>query len=181
MNYPYSFSPNIHNAMAQAMQALMTGGPLPQNCFVVTLPMQQAQPMFPQYASGGGAMVYPQQAQPMFPQYASGGGAMMYPQQPSYYGQLYQPQMGPYQINQPSNAVVPYSNYYSQGYDQNYNYPVAPYYSSDHQSKKKHRHGKKDRSEPHSNVYNSSSFDSDMRNLSWSRLFGTHHSKHKKT
>jgi hypothetical protein len=157
-------SPYIQNAMAQAMQAIMAGGPLPPNCFIVTLPMQQVPQMLPQ----------------LMMNYAPSGGAMMFSPQPSYYGQVYPPQLGPYQNNQPSNALVPYSNYYPPGYEQNYNYPVAPYHDSDHKSKKKHGHGKKNRSEPHSNVYNSSSFDSDMRDLSWSRLFSTHHHHHSK-
>jgi hypothetical protein len=158
--------------MAQAMQAIMAGGPLPPNCYVVSIPMQQAQQMFPQmmnYApGGGGAMTYPQQQQQL-----------------PYYGQFYQPpanpyqpyplQFGPYQQSPPSNALVPYSNYYPQAYDPNYNYPVVPYHDPNSKSNKKNRHGKKNRTEPHSNVYNSSSFDTDMRNLSWSRLFGTHH------
>jgi hypothetical protein len=161
MNYPYSMSPYIQTAMAQAMQAIITGSPLPPNCMVVTIPIQQAQQMFPQ----------------LMMNYASGGGAMTFPQQPSYYDQLYQPQISPYQ-NQPlSNAVVPYSNYYSQGYNQ----PIVPYTDYNHKSKKKNRNGKNNRLEPHSNVYNSSSFDSDMDNLSWSRLFGTHnHIRHSK-
>ncbi len=154
-------SPYIQTAMAQAMQAIITGSPLPPNCMVVTIPIQQAQQMFPQ----------------LMMNYASGGGAMTFPQQPSYYDQLYQPQISPYQ-NQPlSNAVVPYSNYYSQGYNQ----PIVPYTDYNHKSKKKNRNGKNNRLEPHSNVYNSSSFDSDMDNLSWSRLFGTHnHIRHSK-
>jgi hypothetical protein len=194
-------SPNIQSAMVQAMQALMSGGPLPPNCFVITIPIQQAHQMFPQlmlnYASGG-----------------SGGGAMMYPQQ---YGQIYQPQVSPYQaiqapyqaiqapyqaiqapyqtaqaphqaiqvpyqgiqapyqaIQAPSNAPVPYSNYYPQGY----NHPVVPYNDFNNKSKKKSRYGRRDPSQPH-NVYNSSSFDTHMDNLSWSRLFGHHHSTRK--
>jgi len=154
MNYP-----SIQTAMAQAIQAIMAGGPLPPNCYIITVPIQQAQQMFPQ----------------LMMNYAANSGAMMFSQQPSYYGQLYQPQIGPYQNYQPSNALVPYSNYYPQGYDQYSNYPVVPYNAYPNKSKKQNRYGKKNRSEPHSNVYNSSSFDSDMRNLSWSRLFGNHH------
>lgn len=160
MNYQYSMSPYIQAAMAQAMQAIMSGGPLPSNCVIVTIPFQQAQQMFPQlmlnYASGG-----------------SGGSAIS--QQQSYYDQGYQPQINPYQYNQPSNALVPYSNFYSPNYNPNYNYPVVPYGGPHTKSKKKNRRSKQNPLQPHSNVYNSSSFDTDMRNLSWSRLFGTHH------
>jgi len=170
MNYPYSFSPYIQSTMAQAVQALMSGGPLPPNCIVVTIPIQQAQQMFPQlmmnYASGGGGG-----AGGMFPQ------QQQQQQQPSYYGQLYQPQINPYQANQPPNSLIPYSNYYPQGYNQNYNYPIIPYTDNNKKSKK----NKKDRFQPpHSNVYNSSSFDTDMQDLSWSRLFGTHHNRQSK-
>ena len=45
---------------------------------------------------------------------------------------------------------------------QNYNYPIVPYTPS---SKKKPPQ------QPHSNIYNSTSFDSYMESLSWSRLF----------
>lgn len=165
MNYPYPLTPYIQNAMAHAMQAIATGGPLPPNCFVVAIPMQQPSPQ-----------IYPQ----MMMNYAPGAGAMMYPQvQP--YGQLYQPQIGPYPINPPTNAPAPY---YALGYGQNYNYPIVPYYGPQQQqygSKKKTRRGKQNRNNPHSNVYNSSSFDTDMNNISWSRLFGTHHQKSKQT
>lgn len=160
MNYPYPISPYIQNAMAQAMQAIATGGPLPANCFVMAIPMQQVPQIFPQ----------------MMMNYAPGAGAMMYPQiQP--YGQLYQPQIGSYPINQPAIAPPPY---YALGYGQNYNYPLVPYYGpqqqqQQYQSKKNTRRGKRNRTDPHSNVYNSSSFDTDMDNISWSRLFGNQH------
>jgi hypothetical protein len=157
MNYPYSISPNIQAAMLQAMQAIMSGGPLPPHCFIVTIPIQQAQQIFPQ----------------LMLNYASGGGATMYPQQ---YGQVYQPQISSYPaIQAPSQPVAPYSNYYSQGY----NYPVVPYVDHNNKSKKKASYGKREPLQPHSNVYNSSSFDSHMDNLSWSRLFSRHHSKQK--
>ena len=163
MNYPYPIDPYIQNTMAQAMQAMISGGPLPTNCFVVALPMHQAQQMFPQ----------------MMMNYAPGAGAMMVPQvQP--YGQLYQPQIGPYPIGPPSNALAPY---YPPGYGQNFNYPLVPYYGPQQGQKrltKKNRRGKRNRNEPHSNVYNSSSFDTDMSNLSWSRLFGNHHHRRSK-
>ncbi|CAF0841627.1 unnamed protein product [Rotaria sordida] len=159
MNYPYPTSPYMPTTMAQAMQALMTGNPLPPNCFVVAIPMEQAQQMFPQ----------------LMMNYVSGGSAKVFSQPSSYYGQLYQPQPGQYPNNQQSNALVPYSNYHSQGYHQNYNYPMVPYVDYNNQSKRKDHYGKNYRSEPHSNVYNSSSFDSHMNNLSWSRIFGRHH------
>lgn len=153
----------MQNTMAQAMQAIISGGPLPANCFVVALPMHQAQQMFPQ----------------MMMNYAPGAGAMMLPHvQP--YGQLYQPQMGPYPIAPPSNAMLPY---YPPGYGQNYNYPLVPYngpQQGQNGLNKKSRRGKRNRNDPHSNVYNSSSFDTNMSNLSWSRLFGTHHHRRSK-
>jgi len=165
MNPPYPIVPYIQQTMAQAMHAMLTGSPLPPNVFVVVLPMQQAQQIFPQlmlgYTPGGGG----------------GGGPMMYPQQALHYGQSYQPQIGPYRENQQSNALVPYSNYYAQGYNQNYNYPAVAYAGYDDKSKKIDPYGKTNHSAPHSNVYNSSSFDSYMRNLSWNRLFGDHHPK----
>lgn len=159
MFHPYSTSPYIQNAMAHAVQAIMSGGPLPANCFVTTIPIQQAQQMFPQMMN-----------------YGIGGSAYMYNPQAAYYGQLYQPQIAQYPYNLPppvSNVLVPHTNYPPQVYDnQNYNYPVVPYdYSNKNGSSKKHRHSKHDPNIPHSNVYNSSSFDSEMRNLSWSRLF----------
>ncbi|CAF2392923.1 unnamed protein product [Rotaria sp. Silwood2] len=159
MNRLYSVSPYIQTTMAQAMQAILTGSPLPPNCFVVAIPMNQAQQMFP----------------PLMMNYETGGSAMAFSQPSSYYGQLYQSQTGPYPNNQQLNAILPYPNHYSQGYNQNRNYPVIPYVDNNNQSNKKNRHDKKYRSEPHSNVYNSSSFDTNMENLSWSRLFGHHH------
>ena len=178
MIYPYSASPYMQNPIALAIQAIMSGGPLPPNCFVTTIPIQQAQQMFPHIIAN----------------YGIGAGPFMYNQQSAYYGQIYQPQFGQYPYNPfpqpqpppppPSNVIVPYTNYPPpQVYEQNYNYPVVPYdYSNNHGSSKKHRHAKRNSNVPHSNVYNSSSFDSDMRNLSWSRLFaGQNHrgqSKH---
>jgi hypothetical protein len=89
-----------------------------------------------------------QQAQQILPQLmrnsVMGGGPMTYPQPPPYYGP------SPYTNNPP----LP---------QQNYNYPIVPYKNS----KKKHSHPP----QPHSNIYNSSSFDSYMDDLSWSRLF----------
>jgi len=92
------------------------------------------------------------QAQQILPQLmmstALGGDPMMYHQQSPYYGQ------SPYASNPQQLAVA---------HQQNYNYPIVPY----KQSKKKSSHPK----QPHSNIYNSSSFDSYMDKLSWSRLF----------
>ncbi|CAF3813962.1 unnamed protein product [Rotaria sp. Silwood1] len=119
MNYPISISPNIQTAMIQIIQPILTSGPLPTNCFIVTIPMQQAQQMFSQ----------------LMMNYAYGDGQ--------------------YQDNQQQNVLVPYSNYYSQGYGQNYNYPIVPYNDYNNKSKKK--------------------------KTSWekrSRLFGHHHRHH---
>jgi hypothetical protein len=130
MNYPFlpQPSPYIHAAMSQAIQAFMLGGPLPNNCVIMAMPLQHAQQILPQLL--------------MNP--ALGGDPMIYPQQTPYYGS------SPYTNNPP----VP---------QQNYNYPIVPY----KQPKGKTSHPK----QPHSNIYNSSSFDSYMNNLSWSRLF----------
>ncbi|UJR35365.1 hypothetical protein I4U23_028122 [Adineta vaga] len=163
MSYPYAVTPYIQTAMAQAMQAVFSGSPLPPNCYIVAMPMQQAQQLFPQimmnFAANGGA------------------GVMMFAQQSSFYGLPYSSN-AQYPENIPNNAVVPYQNYYPQGYNTNYNYPIVPYNGdSDNKSKKKTRESRKKTTEPHSNVYNSSSFDSYMRHLSWSRLFERHHNK----
>ena len=144
--------------MAQAMQAMITGGSLPPNCYVMTLPVQQAQQIFPQLMMAT----------------ASVGGTMLYAQPPPYYGQLYPPPMAPYaghhhhqQQQQYPNALVPYSQPHAQAYPQYPNYPAVSY--------KKSKRGA--RSQPHPNVYNSGSFDSRMDNLSWSRLFGRPHDR----
>ncbi|CAM4746798.1 unnamed protein product [Rotaria magnacalcarata] len=171
MHYPYSISPYIQTNMAQAMQAMMGGGPLPPNCVILAMPMKQAHQMFPQlmmnYGSGSGGGGG-----------GGGGGVLALSQPPSYYSRIYQPQIGPYPNNPQSNALVPYSSQYAQGYNQNYNYPIVPYTDHSSKSKRKHRPGAGYRSEPHSNVYNSSSFDTHMENLSWSRLFNHHHHHH---
>ncbi|CAF0828310.1 unnamed protein product [Rotaria sp. Silwood1] len=57
---------------------------------------------------------------------------------------------------------------------QNYKYPMVAYKNNNKKSKKPIRQ------QPHSNIYNSSSFDSYMRNLSWSRLFNHRHRKSSK-
>ena len=147
-------SPYVQSTMAQAMQAMLTGAPLPANCYVMSIPMEQAQQMFPQVMTGG----------------VSGfGGPLMYAPPPSYYGQGYPGiSVTPYPLG---NALVPYGQHYGQGYGQVPNYPMIDYAKS----KKKGRRGRKAHSEPHSNLYNSSSFDSHMENLSWSRLFDRHH------
>lgn len=83
-----------------------------------------------------------QHAQQMLPQ------LMMNAQQAPYYGP-------PSYINnhQPHAQPAP----------QNYNYPIVPY----QKTKKRSSHPQ----QPHPNIYNSSSFDSYMHHLSWSRLF----------
>lgn len=116
MNYPYpTSSPYMHAAMSHALQAIMSGPPLPPNCVLMAMPIQQAQQILPQLMMNA-----------------------------PYYGQRM-----PYKKN---SRTPP-----------NYNYPVVSYKN---QKKKPAATG-----QPHPNIYNSSSFDSYMRHLSWSRLF----------
>ena len=137
MNYPFpSNSPYMQAAMAQAVQAMMSGGPLPPNCLVMSMPFQQA------------PHIYPQSDQ------------LVYPQQGSFYGP--QPSSA-YTNASPLRALAAYT-------PPNYNYPIVP------QQKNRSKSKKKSRQQPHSNIYNSSSFDTYMHDLSWSRLFG-HHSR----
>ena len=164
MNYLYPVSPYIQATMGQAMQAMMIGSPLPQNCCVFTVFTKPMSSMFPQPTLN----------------YVSGRGETMYSQPPSFYSQLYPPHIGLVQNNQQPTTLVPYSNYHSNGFNQNYHYPMLPYIDYKNQFKKKTPHDKAYHLQPHSNVYNSSSFDTDMNNLSWSRLFGHHHSKQQK-
>ena len=158
----------MQSTMAQAMQAILSGAPLPPNCFVVAIPMHQAQQLLPQIMSSYAANM--------------ANGVMMFSQQSSFYGLPYSPNP-PYPDNSQSNALVPYKNYYSPNYNSNYNYPLVPYNGdSDNKMKsKKTRQYRNKNARPHSNVYNSSSFDSYMRNLSWSRLFERHHDKEQGT
>ena len=140
MNFPYSTpSPYIQAAMAQAVQAMMSGGPLPANCVVMSIPYQPGQPLYPQLMMGA-------------------AGA------PSVDGSLFPP-ANPFfgATTSPTRALVPFS-------PPNYNYPLVSN-KSKKKSKKTHRH------QPHSNIYNSSSFDTYMKDLSWSRLFDHHSSK----
>ena len=146
MNYPFATpSPYIQAAMAQALQALMSGGPLPPNCVVMAMPYSQGQQMLP----------------PMMMNGATGPAAdpIHYPSPMGYYGQV---PLSPYTNNPASRAVVPHSGNNAP----NYNYPVVSHKDS-HKSKKKTT----THQQPHSNIYNSASFDSYMRHLSWSRLF----------
>ena len=154
MFHPYSAPVHIQTAMAQAMQAMMTGSPLPPNCYVMSIPIEQAHQMLPQL------MMNPVRVAP---------GQMFYPNFPNQYDR-YQPlPIAPYVDYSRQNALLPYSNYNWQPYQPNYNYPMLDYGKLD----KTRKHEKKrNPGEPHSNVYNSSSFDSHMENLSWSRLFG---------
>lgn len=142
MNYPFpTSSPYIQTAISQAVQAIMSGGPLPPNCMVMSLPYQQLPQMLPQLM--------------MNPAIGS-ADPMMFPQQSPYYNSL------PYANNPQAHGLIP---------QQNYNYPVATYKNNNNKSKKKNHQ------QPHSNIYNSASFDSYMRHLSWSRLFD--HPSHK--
>lgn len=124
MNYPYPIttSPYIQAAMSQAVQAFMSGGPLPSNCGFVAMPFPQLLPP-------------------------------TYPQSTPYYG--------------PS----PYTNVPAPSPPQKYNYPVVPY---------KQPSKRKSSRQPHSNIYNSTSFDSYMENLSWSRIFDRPNRKNSK-
>jgi hypothetical protein len=137
MNYRFSTnSPYIQAAMAQAVQALMNGGPLPPNCVVMAMPpYQQAHKMLPH-----------------------GADAMMYPPQANYYG-------------------YPYANNPQSHYPSNYNYPIVSHKKNNNNKSKKNP---RQQAAPHSNVYNSSSFDPYMRHLSWSRLFDHHPRKNSK-
>lgn len=165
MSYSYPITPYMQANMAQAMQAILTGGPLPPGCVILALPIEQAQQVLPQLMMNT----------------TLGGNAYLLSQPLPYYGQMYQPQIGYYPNNNvQSTALVPYNNFQSQGYNQNTNYPLVPYVANSTKSKEK-GHGRNYRLEPHSNVYNSSSFDTQMENLSWSRLFGHHHQRHRHT
>ena len=127
MNYPFpTHSSYMHAAMSQAVQALMSAGPLPPNCVIMALPLQQAQQILPQLMMSPDPIIYSQPG--------------------AYYGP------SPY-----TNNPLP------QPRPANYNYPIVPY-----KPPKKKSSGPQ---QPHSNIYNSSSFDSYMHHLSWSRLF----------
>ena len=130
MNFPFSTpSPYLQAAMAQAVQAMMSGGPLPPNCVVMSIPYQPGQPIFP-------------------------------PTNP----------FSPFPTNSQTRALVPFVNN-GQQISANYNYPIVSSNNSKKKSKKLNRH------QPHSNIYNSSSFDTYMKDLSWSRLFDHHSGK----
>ncbi|CAF1563036.1 unnamed protein product [Rotaria magnacalcarata] len=78
----------------------------------------------------------------------------VFPQQIPYYN------LSPYLNNSQARAIMP---------QQNYNYPLATYKNNANINNKKSK--KTNHQQPHANVYNSASFDSYMRHLSWSRLF----------
>ncbi len=133
MNYQFATpSPYMHAAMSQAVQAMMSAGPLPPNCVIMAMPFQQAQQILPQLMMNPGMGIDP----------------MIYSQPTSYYGP------SPYVNNLPPHPLPS---------QQNYNYPIVPYKNSKKKSSSP--------LQPHSNIYNSSSFDSYMHHLSWSRLF----------
>jgi hypothetical protein len=108
------------------------------------------------------AIPYPQAPQ-MIPQYMmnspiAGPDPMIYSQQQQpYYGP------SPYTAVPPSHGVPP---------QQNYNYPIVPYKGDKNSKKKPQQH-----QQPHPDIYNSTSFDSYMDGLSWSRMFD--HRSHK--
>ena len=155
MNFPYSNpSPYIQAAMAQAVQAMMSGGPLPPNCVVMSIPYQPGQPIYPQLimgATGANAL----------------DGSMFPPTNP-----FFPPTnvTSPFPTNPQTRALVPFANN-GQQVPTNYNYPIVSNNKSKKKSKKTNRH------QPHSNIYNSSSFDTYMKDLSWSRLFDHHSGK----
>ena len=136
MNYPFATNtPYIHATMSQAVQAMMSGAPLPPNCLMMAVPYQQVHPMRPQIR--------------MPPAMAANDQMMLAPKSPYY-------RPSPYRNPpQPTRAPLP---------PQSYNYPIVPFNNT---TKPKGKH----RQQLHPNLYNSSSFDSYMRNLSWSRLF----------
>jgi len=155
MNFPYSNpSPYIQAAMAQAVQAMMSGGPLPPNCVVMSIPYQPGQPIYPQLIMGATG------ANPL-------DGSMFPPTNP-----FFPPTnvTSPFPTNSQTRALVPFANN-GQQVPTNYNYPIVSNNKSKKKSKKTNRH------QPHSNIYNSSSFDTYMKDLSWSRLFDHHSGK----
>ena len=131
--------------MAQAVQAMMSGGPLPPNCLVMSMPFQQVPQIYSQLP------IHPPSEQ------------LIYPQQGTFYGP---PASSAYHNASPLRALAPYT-------PANYNYPLVPQQQQQQQSKSK----KRSRQQPHSNIYNSTSFDTYMHELSWSRLFGRHSRK----
>ena len=144
MNYPFATAPPyIQAAMAQAVQAMMSGGPLPPNCLVMSLPYQAGQPVFPSMM--------------MAPQANAGQDPMIYSQGATIYGPS---ALGAYNNPAAPRAIVPFTRQTP---------PVYNYGSLSHRTKGKSKN--KMSSQPHSNIYNSSSFDTYMRDLSWSRLF----------
>ena len=115
MNYPYPpSSPYIHAAMSHALQAMMSGAPLPPNCVIMAMPIQSGQQMLPQLM-----------------------------------------------INSPYYAPRTYTkNTRHQPTPPKQSYPIVSY-----------KKLKRKLVQPHPDIYNSSSFDSYMHHLSWSRLF----------
>lgn len=156
MNFPFqAASPYIQAAMAQAVQAMMSGGPLPPNCVVMTIPYQSGQPIFPPMMMGGSA--------------AGTVDGSIFPPSGPFFGAATTP--SPYGAVPPTRALVPFAP--NGQPTANYNYPIVS-----KKSKKKAK--KQSRNQPHSNIYNSSSFDTYMRDLSWSRLFDHHSTKNPK-
>lgn len=138
MNYPFSTAtPYIQAAMSQAVQAIMSGAPLPPNCLVMAVPYQPVHAMRPQVR---------------MPPAIAGNDQMAPAQKSPYYGP------SPYR-NPPAATRGPMPPP-----PQNYNYALVPFVNT---TKPKGKH----RQQIHPALYNSSSFDSYMRNLSWSRLF----------
>ncbi|CAM4912815.1 unnamed protein product [Rotaria socialis] len=100
-----------------------------------------------------------QQVQQMLPPFMmnspfGGNDPKVFPQKIPYYN------LSPYSNNSQARAIM---------HQQNYNYPAATHKNNTNINNKKSK--KSNHQQPHANVYNSASFDSYMRHLSWSRLF----------
>ncbi|CAF0867858.1 unnamed protein product [Rotaria sordida] len=108
MNYPYPpSSPYMQTALTQAVQAIMTGGPVPANCCFMSVPFQQAQQILPQ----------------LMRKAAIGNkDPKIFPQQTPYYNQL------PYTNNPQTRGRIP---------QQKYNYPVMTYKNNNNKKIKK--------------------------------------------
>lgn len=137
----------MQSAMAQAMHGMA----LPPNCFVLSLPFDGGIPQMLMNSIPGGT------------------SPMVYSPYPTYYDRFYPYSFSPYQDLSANRAVIPYTNQFSPVFQSpQFNYPMLDY----NQHKNQKTPGKVGHNGMHSNVYNSSSFDSHMENLSWSRLFG---------
>jgi hypothetical protein len=135
----------------------MSGGPLPPNCVVMTVPFQQAQAAYPTLLMGQAASAVAGSGN------SNGGETTAFAQQ-GFYGQT---PVGPFMNTSQGHSIVPYPA----ATTKNYNYPTVSHKNRTKSKNTTHH-------QPHSNVYNSSSFDTYMHNLSWSRLFDHHQHQH---